>query len=531
MMSDAYDTIVIGAGHNGLTVAAYLAKAGQRVLVLERRERTGGAAITEEVFPGFNFDTGSHRIGRLQPQVVQELGLTKHGLELMACDPSVYAPLPDGGGLTIWRDPQKTMEEVGRFSKTDAGRYGDFAALVAKTAGFLESIYGEPPIDLLSSSRSDTMDSLRIAGRLRRLGKKDMMQVLRILPMNLVELMDDWFETGVLRGALGAAGITGIRQGPLSAGTAFLFMHHHVGLKQGALRGMLRPRGGMGALSRALESAARGYGADVRTSAWVERIIVEGGAAVGVTLVNGEEIAAKRIVSNADPRRTFLALLDPMHLEPTFLRRVRNIRMGGVCARVNLALGELPAFNGAPSGDVHLGGAISVSPDLMYLERAYDDAKYGGLSERPYLEATIPTLADPSLAPDGQHVMSVLVQYAPYHLKDGVWDDAKRDELGDRVVKTLAEYAPNIESAILHTQVLTPLDIEGLFGLTEGNIYQGELTLDQIYSMRPVAGWANYRAPVDGLYLCGAGTHPGGGVTATPGYNAAGVILADAKRK
>ena len=530
-MNDAYDTIVIGAGHNGLVVAAYLAKAGQRVLVLERRERAGGAAVTEEIVPGFKYDTGAHRIGRLQPQVVSDLALATHGLEVLPSDPSVYAPQPDGGSLTIWRDPQRTAEEIGRFSKQDASRYSDFAALVAKATGFLESIYAEPPIDPISTRTSDTLDALRIAGRLRRLGKRDMTQVLRILPMNMVELMDDWFETDALRGALGAAGITGIRQGPYSTGTAFLFLHHHVGIKDGALRGMLRPRGGMGALSDALEAAATANGAIIRPNSWVERINVEDGKVTGVRLVTGEDFGAKRIVSNTNPRHTYLDLLDPMLLDPAFLHSVRNIRMNGVCARVNLALGALPEFKGAPDGDAHLRGAISISPSLDYLEKAYNNAKYGEMSEQPYIEAVIPTLTDPGLAPDGKHIMSILVQYAPYDLKDGVWDGANRDKLGDLTIKTLAAYAPNIESAIEHVQVLTPLDIEALFGMAEGNIYHGEMTLDQIYFMRPIAGWAQYRAPVENLYLCGVGTHPGGGVTAMPGYNAAQVILEDSKKR
>jgi phytoene dehydrogenase-like protein len=530
-MNDAYDTIVIGGGHNGLTVAAYLAKAGQRVLVLERREHVGGAAVTEEIYPGFKFDTGAHRIGRLQPEVVRDLQLAKHGLEVLPSDPSVYAPLPDGGGLTLWRDPQKSAEEIGRFSKQDASRYGDFAALIDKATGFLASIYGEPPIDPVSTKTADTMDGLRIAGRLRRLGKHDMMEVLRILPMNMVELMDDWFETDILRGTLGAAGITGIRQGPYSTGTAFLFLHHHVGITTGALRGILRPRGGMGSLSAAFEAAATTNGATIKTGSWVERIDVENGKAIGVTLVSGEKFAARRIVSNSNPRHTYLDLLDPMNLQPAFLHRVRNIRMNGVCARVNLALDALPEFKDAPAGDAHLRGAISISPSLNYLEKAYDNAKHGELSEKPYIEAVIPSLSDPTLAPDGKHVMSILVQYAPFDLKEGVWDDANRAKLGDLTLETLAEFAPNIESIVEHAHVLTPLDIEGMFGLAEGNIYHGEMTLDQIYFMRPVPGWAQYRAPVENLYLCSAGTHPGGGVTAANGYNAAQVILEDSKKK
>jgi phytoene dehydrogenase-like protein len=527
-MNDHYEAIVIGAGHNGLVTATYLAKAGLRVLVLERREMVGGAAVTEEVFPGFRFDTGAHCINRLHPTVVSDLQLAKHGLELLPLDPAVFSPTVDGEHLLLWRTPELTVDSIGQLSETDAKRWNGFAALVTKATGLLESIYSAPP-DVLSKKKRDVWELLKMAGRLRRLGKQDMTEVLRVLPMTAVELLDEWFKNDLLKGTLGAVGITGIFQGPMAAGTAFLFLHHHVGAGQGVLRAPLRVRGGIGGLSRALESAARSAGVEIRTNAWVERIIAEAGVATGVALVDGEEIAGRCIISNADPSRTFCGLLDPFNLDPDFMRRVRNIKFKGVCARVNLALGELPDFSCLPGDGPHLRGLISISPSLKYLERAFDDAKYGELSREPYLEAVIPSLTDPSLAPDGKHVMSILVQYAPYHLNDGIWDEAKRSALGDRVVNTLSAYAPNIESAILHQQVLTPLDIENVFGLTEGNIYHGEMTLDQLFFMRPVPGWARYRTPVEGLYLCGAGTHPGGGLTGAPGYNSAQEILKDRK--
>jgi phytoene dehydrogenase-like protein len=460
--------------------------------------------------------------------VVSDLQLAKHGLELLPLDPAVFSPTVDGEHLLLWRTPELTVDSIGQLSETDAKRWNGFAALVTKATGLLESIYSAPP-DVLSKKKRDVWELLKMAGRLRRLGKQDMTEVLRVLPMTAVELLDEWFKNDLLKGTLGAVGITGIFQGPLAAGTAFLFLHHHVGAAQGVLRAPLRVRGGIGGLSRALESAARSAGVEIRTNAWVERIIAEAGVATGVALVDGEEIAGRCIISNADPSRTFCGLLDPFNLDPDFMRRVRNIKFKGVCARVNLALGELPDFSCLPEDGPHLRGLISISPSLKYLERAFDDAKYGELSREPYLEAVIPPLTDPSLAPDGKHVMSILVQYAPYHLNDGIWDEAKRSALGDRVVNTLSAYAPNIESAILHQQVLTPLDIENVFGLTEGNIYHGEMTLDQLFFMRPVPGWARYRSPVEGLYLCGAGTHPGGGLTGAPGYNSAQEILKDRK--
>ncbi|MGD8697828.1 MAG: NAD(P)/FAD-dependent oxidoreductase [Gemmatimonadales bacterium] len=539
MMNDVYDAIVIGAGHNGLVTAAYLAKAGFRVLALERRDVVGGAAVTEEAFPGFKFETGAHRINRLHPMLARDLrsavgrasgsGLSQtYGtLDFAPSDPTVFAPLPDGGYLTLWRDLERSKEAVSRFSKADADKWSDFSALVFKASGLLAELYDDAPPDVMSNKTSDLWELLRLGREFRRLGKRDMTEVLRVLPMTIRELLDEWFETDALKGALGAAGITGLRQGPMAAGTAFMFLHQHAGAARGVFRGCEIVRGGLGNLINALEAFALERGVEIRKNAAVERILVKEGRAVGVVLADGSEVSARRVVSSLDPKRTFLGLLDPMELDPEFARAVRNIRMKGICAKVNLALGVLPEFRSLPSDGPHLGGLISIGPSLRYLERAYDDAKYGCISAEPYLEAFIPSLHDPGMAPPGQHVMSILVQYAPYHLREGSWDEVQREELGDIVVKTLAGYAPNIEAAILHRQVLTPLDLESRFGLTEGNIYHGEMTLDRLFFMRPVAGWARYRAPIENLYLCGAGTHPGGGVTGAPGYIAAREILKD----
>lgn len=529
-MNDAYDSVVIGAGHNGLVTAAYLARAGRRVLVLESRSEVGGALATREVFPGFKYETGAHGLHRLHPTVVAELKLVDHGLELMPCDPCVFAPVPGGGGLTLWRDTARSAEEIRPFSVDDAKRWADFTRLIVMAGSFLDSIYVRPPNDPMQGGASAALERVRLAMQLRRLGRRDMMRFVRVLPMSIVELMDDWFEADILRGTIGALGITGMKQGPMAAGTAFQLLHQHAS-HEPVTRGLLRPRGGMGSLARALRAAAEAEGVEIRTGARVARVLVEDGRAVGAALENGDEIRAERVVSNADPKRTLLELLDPLQLEPEFSRHARNIQCQGVCARVNLALGELPAFTGAPNGDAHLRGSISVSPDLPYLERAFDDAKYGQISRHPYLEAIIPSLADPTLAPTGQHVMSILVQYAPLQLRDGEWNAAMRDTLGDRVVATLAGYAPNLPQAILHRQVLTPLDIEAEFGLTGGDIYHGQMTLNQLYFARPVPGWSRYRTPIPGLYLCGAGTHPGGGVTAMPGYLAASQILSEPKEK
>jgi len=448
-------------------------------------------------------------------------------LDFLPSDPTVFAPLPDGGGLTLWRDPERSKEAVSRFSKADADKWSDFSALVLKASGLLAALYEEAPPDVLSRKSSDLWELLRLGRTFRRLGKRDMTEVLRVLPMTIRELLDEWFETEVLKGALGAAGITGLCQGPMAAGTAFMFLHQHAGASRGVFRGSEIVRGGIGNLIGALQAFALERGVEIRKNASVERILVKEGRATGVVLADGSEIPARRVVSSLDPKRTFLGLLDPIELAPDFVRSVRNIPMKGVCAKVNLALGELPDFRSLPADGPHLRGTISISPSLRYLECAYDDAKYGRVSAEPYVEAFIPSLHDPGMAPPGKHVMSLLVQYAPYYRRDGAWDDTRREELGDLAVKTLAGYAPNIEAAVLHRQVLTPVDLESRFGLTEGNIYHGEMTLDRLFFMRPVPGWARYRAPIDNLYLCGAGTHPGGGVTGAPGYNAAREILKD----
>ncbi len=528
-MSDAAKVVIIGAGHNGLVAAAHLARAGHPVLVLEQREVVGGAAVSEEVYPGFKFETAAHRIGGLHPAVARQLASGSGGPHIEPADPTVFAPTPDGGHLHLWRDPAKSAESIRAFSKADSERWGDFTALVNKVARLLAWLYERPPPDLFSRRPADIWQLLRSAGRTRRLGKRDMMEVLRVLPMTVKELLDEWFASEELKGVLGAAGITGVFQGPMASGTAYLFMHHHAWSPRGVIRPAAFVRGGIGTLAHALSDLARRYGAKIRTGCAVERIVVEEGRATGVVLAGGEVLKSSCVASNADPKRTFLNHLDPLELEPTFLRAVSNLKFRGSCAKVNLALGELPEFTSVPGNGPHLRGAISISPSLEYLERAYDDAKYGRPSGQPYLEAVIPSLGDPTLSPPGKHVMSVLVQYAPYQLKEGAWDDERREALGDIVVERLADYAPNLKAAILHRQVLTPLDLEDEFGLTEGNIYHGEMTLDRLLFMRPIEGWSRYRTPIGNLYLCGAGTHPGGGITGAPGYNAAQEILKDLK--
>ena len=528
-----YDAVVIGAGLNGLVAAAYLAKAGQRVLVLERRNIAGGTMVTEEVFPLFRFDTCRHDTGWIPPHIIRDLKLKKHGLELVDVDASVFAPHPGGGRndyLLLHHDPQRSAALIRKHSQADAEKWPAFANRIARLAGFLKAAYAKPAPAVDSTSFGDLLSLATLGTRLRVLGKTEMVELLRTVPMSVGELLDDWFETDALKGVIGARGVTGILQGPRSGGTAFVLLHHQVGRPVGAFRAPYAIRGGVGSLARALAAAATSFGAEIRTGVEVVRVETKGGRAAGVVLRSGDEVAARRIVSATDPRRTFLDLCDPSRMDPGFVRAVRNVRYNGAWAKVNLALGALPTFSALrEGGETTLRGAISISPSLDYLERAYDDAKYGRVSERPHLEIRIPSLADASLAPPGRHVMSIEVQYAPYHLRDGEWDAAARDALGDRVIETLAAYAPDLPGAVLHRQVLTPRDLENVFSLTEGHAYQGEMTLDQILFMRPVAGWSRYRTPVRDLFLCGAGTHPGGGIAGAAGANAARVILKDAK--
>jgi phytoene dehydrogenase-like protein len=521
--TSGYDTVVIGAGHNGLVCAAYLARAGRRVLVLERRERVGGAAVTEEIFPGFRFSVYSYVVSLLRPEIIRELELARHGLQILPLE-STLTPLPDGDHLAQWSDPDQNRRALARHSPRDAEAYDEFARLMHQMARAVKPLLGVAPPDPASLDPRELLALARLRAHLRGLGAERFHALCRLLTMSSADYLDCWFESEPLKATKSASGIIGTLAGPRSPGTAYVLLHHYLGELDGVFRAWGFARGGNGAVSEALASAARAHGAEIRTGAAVGKVLVRNGCAEGVALASGAEIRSRAVVSNADSRRTFLELVGAEHLPAEFAASIRRLRFRGSSGKVNLALAELPRFRCLPEGGPLLRGAISVSPSIEYLERAYDDAKYGEFSRRPYLDVLIPSLLDPALAPPGKHVMSIFVQYAPYHLSGG-WTEARRAAFGDAVIDALAEYAPNLKGAILHRQVITPADIERTLGLSEGNIFQGELSLQQMFFLRPAPAWAKYRTPVEGLFQCGAGTHPGGGVMGAPGRNAARAIL------
>ncbi len=522
----SYDAVVIGGGHNGLTAAAYLARAGRRVLVLERRHVLGGAAVTEEVVPGFRFSVFSYVVSLLRPEIIRDLDLPRHGLEILPLD-GTFTPLP---GDYLWRvnDHGRTMRELRRWSLNDAEAYEDYGRLMLDMARFVKPVLSLVPPDPAHLNPLEWAPFAPVARAFRELPERLQAAFVQLMTMSAADFLEQWFETEPLKATMAASGIIGTFQGVRSPGTAYVLLHHYMGEIDGAFRAWGIPRGGTGGVSAAIASAARSFGAEIRMEAPVARIETRGDRAVGVVLESGEEIRATHVLSSVDARLTFLGLLEPGSLPPEFVREVRRYKFRGSSGKVNLALDGLPEFTCLPNAQTteHLRGAISVSPSIDYLERAYDDAKAGRFSRRPYIDVVIPTLVDPSLAPPGKHVMSCFVQWAPYHLAEGMrWDDATREAFGDVVIETIEELAPNIRGLILHRQVLSPRDIEDLTGLTEGNIFQGELSLEQLFWSRPVPGWARYRTPLRNLWLCGSSAHPGGGIMGAPGRLAALELL------
>jgi phytoene dehydrogenase-like protein len=526
-----WDAVVIGAGHNALVAAAYLARGGLRTLVLERRERPGGAADTSELGPGIRVPTLAHTVGRLRPSIQRDLGLGRHGLSLIAPEVRVFAPRPDSVAIALWSDVAATVEGLRAVSSADAAAYAVFDRRVRVLGRFLDELARSTPPDVASPKLGDALAGLRLGRSFRGLGRDGSRAILRVLPMAVADLVAESFETDALRAAIAWRGVRYGAVGPWSSGTASVLLMDGAGNDGGAAGETVFARGGPGALSGALAAAAQAGGAEIRLNAEVASITSRDGRATGVVLADGEEIQARSVVSGADPKRTLLDLLDPVALGPSLGWRSGNIRTPGVVAKVNLALNGLPRFTAAADDERLLHGRIVVAPGIDAMERAFDASKYGRWSEAPILEATIPSIVDPSLvegAPAGTHVMSVIAQYAPYDLDAslGSWDD-NREAFGDAVVAVLETVAPGIGDLVSHRQVLTPLDLESGFGLTGGHPMHAEPGLDQFYLWRPLLGHARYRLAIAGLYLCGSGAHPGGGITGGPGQNAASEILRD----
>jgi len=527
-MTQHYDVIVIGGGHNGLVNAAYLAKAGKKVLVLERRHVLGGAAVTEEIIPGFLFSECSYVVSLLRPEIIRELDLPRHGLEILPLD-GTFSPMPDGNHLWRMNDHAKSIREIRRHSRIDAEAYDEFSKMMTPMCRFVKPMLSMVPPDPTTLNPRDLKQLHFLMQRFRELSSDERYTLIQLMTMSSADFLDQWFETDVLKATMSASGIIGTFLGIRSPGTAYVLLHHYMGEIDGAFRSWGFSRGGTGAISNAIAGAAREAGVEIRTKAPVGKIVVKEGRAAGVVLQSGEEITANVLSSSVDPHLTFEKFLEPSELPADFLEGVRRYKFRGSSGKVNIALDALPEFKSLPGDGAHLRGAISISPSMEYMERAYDDAKYGHYSRRPYIDMVIPSLTDPSVAPPGKHVLSCFVQYAPYKLAQGTWDE-QREAFGDNVIDTIAEYAPNIKDIVVGRQILTPLDLEREFGLTQGNIFQGELSLEQLFFLRPVAGWAYYRTPVDNLYMCGSATHPGGGIMGANGRIASQVILKEWKK-
>jgi len=519
--------VLIGGGHNALITAFYLAKGGFKPLVLERREMVGGGAITEEFHPGFRASTLAHTLGPLRADIAKDLQLDRFDCEILSPDPRVFAPTPDGKALHFYNDVAKTAAAIGNFSAKDAAKYSQFAESLAETAGFFMQLTSITPPAIDKPTPEDLWNLLKTGRGVRSLGKTGIFDLLRWGPMAVADFVAEFFETELLRAVIAARGIFGTALGPWSAGSTTVLLlraaadAHPVGSAS-------FPRGGLGSFTRALAESAKQAGVEIRTDAEVQHIRIKDGAVTGVVLAGGEEIAAA-VVSGVDPKRTFFNLVDPSQLDPTFANRMKNFRANGTVAKVNLALNGLPVFSALDATESSLkslSGRIHIGPEIDYLERAFDASKYGEFSKAPYLDVTIPTILDPSLAPDGKHVLSAYLQFAPFKLKEGNWDTRRKD-LGDTVVKTLAAYAPNLPSLVEGIQVITPKDLETSYGFTGGHIFHGELALDQLFTMRPILDWARYKTPISGLFLCGSGTHPGNGLTGASGANAAREIIRD----
>jgi len=527
----AYDAIVIGAGHNGLTAAAYLARAGVSTLVLERRDIVGGCCVTEEIAPGCRVSTTSYIASMLRPEVISELRLADHGLRMIPCDPAIQVPFPDGHVVPWWADRERARDEFAKISAKDAARFVQVDDQLKKLARYLQPFFLEPPPEIDTSSFKGWSDLFRAGKRFRGISNREIAQLVSFLTGSLGEFLDQNYESEKMKTLFLANNVYGKHGGPYQPGTAIGLLFHLLSGGEHELQGFYgHVMGGMGSITQALAAAGRKLGVEIRTGSTVARVEVKHGRARSVVLDDGTELRARLVLSNADPKRTFLGFLDAKELPEDFLSAVRGIKMDGPCAKVNMVLAEEPKFTGTSPTAAPLERTFyTLVPSLEFAEHCYDIAKFGEIPEELWVDCVVSSNADASLAPPGKHILTCFVQYVPYRLRDGNWDE-KRELLGDRVVKKIAEYAPNVAGAIVARQVLTPLDLERTYGLTEGNIFHGDLRLEQLFFMRPVPGWSQYRTPIDGLYLCGAGAHPGGGVTGAPGRNAAHQALRDWKK-
>ena len=526
-MPSTYDVIIIGAGHNGLVTAAYLARAGRKVLVLERRELIGGCCVTEEIWPGYKVSTASYVNSLFRPTIIRDLELKKHGFEMLPRNPSSFTPFPDQRYLILGPDADLSRREIGKFSAKDADALPRYEAMLLRAADVLEPLLEETPPNPWSGWPSELWKLAKVAWRFRKLGV-DAVKAIEILTGAARPILDRWFESEQLKVTLATDAVIGVLASPTMPGTAYVLFHHVMGECNGVRGVWGYMRGGMGAISQAIASAAKSHGAEVRVNSPVSRIVVKNGRAAGVVLANGDEIAARSVASCVDANVTFLKLLDPKELPAEFVETIRHIDYSSASLKINFALSELPDFRalqGTALGPQHRG-TIHICPDFDYMEHAYDDAKYGKPSASPILECTIPTSVDDTIAPPGKHILSMFVQYAPDKLREGNWDQLK-EGFADRCCDILNDYAPNFKRSILHRQVISPLDLERTFGLTGGNIFQGAMSLNSMFFLRPAANFADYRTPVKGLYLCGAAAHPGGGVMGACGFNAAREMLRD----
>jgi phytoene dehydrogenase-like protein len=526
-MPRSYDAIIVGGGHNGLVSAAYLARTGRRVLVLERRELVGGCAVTEPLWPGYRVSTAAYLTSLMHERIVRDLDLERFGYRVDAKDPAFFSPYPDGRYFFMWQDRARTLEEIAKFSRRDVAAYPEYEELLERISRVVDALLLVTPPQFPPSGLGDLVDYLKVMANLRGLSRQDTVALVKIFTQSAADFLDEWFESPELKVTLATDGVIGANGGPRSPGTAYILLHHVMG-GVGGHRGLWGfVRGGMGALSEAIAMSARAEGAEIRVNAAVSQITVRDGAARGVVLESGEEIQGRVVASNLDPKLTFLRLVSQNDLPAEFVTAIGKFRCEGTSCKINLALSGFPEFKALPGapGPQHRA-TMHICPSIEYVERAWDDAKYGRPSERPMLELTMPTMYDPSLAPEGKHVMGIFLQYAPYTLREGTWDE-HREPFADRVMDLIEEYAPNFKSLVVHRQVLTPLDLERCYGITGGNIFHGEMSLDQMFVMRPAPGWARYRTPIRSLYLCGSGAHPGGGVMGIPGYNAAREIIRD----